>query len=253
MSYILDALRRSDAEREREQAQVPGLFAQQPAGTSLRTAEPASRGLPGWLLIAAGVAFGVAVPAVWFGLLQPEKAVPVAAIPPANRAGVTSAPSQAPSATPLPAPNSIDGSPQPASAPQREVASMTVPAAPKTQPPRTAPSNSAPARAPETPIARTPVAPIATPKAASAPASVAASTTQRVPKLSELPENVRREIPGLAFGGAVYSETPSARFVILNGLIYREQDRVSPDLVVEQIKLKSTVLRWREQRFEIAF
>ena len=77
--------------------------------------------------------------------------------------------------------------------------------------------------------------------------------TERIPRLNELPESVRRSIPSLAFGGSVYSETPSARFVILNGLVHRENDRVAPDLVVEEIRLKSAVLRYRDQRFELAF
>lgn len=236
MSYILDALRRSDAEREREQAQVPGLFAQPSADAVLRTADSPRRGVPGWALIIAGVALGVALPSIWFVLTRP-----------------------APSAPPMPL-----APPPPPPVVQREPAAMApsvpdVPVAPPATPkvqasPSVAPAAApapAPARPPQEALAPRAAKPVAVaPKAASAAATMPA---ERAPKLSELPESVRREIPNLTFGGAVYSETPSARFVILNGLIYREQDRVAPDLVVEQIKLKSAVLRWRDQRFEMAF
>jgi len=251
MSYILDALRRSDAERERDQTQVPGLFAQQPVGAALRTAEPMSRGLPSWALIVGGVALGVAVPAVWFGVQSPQRPSPVVPAASSDRGVVATEPLPA---APPPVPRTMEAAPKPTPVPQREIAASPPPALPKPQMPPPPAVQTPQARAPELPIARATPAPTASPKAV--PASAAATPTapaERVPKLSELPDSVRREIPGLAFGGAVYSDTPSARFVILNGLIYREQDRIAPDLVVEQIKLKAAVLRWRDQRFEIAF
>lgn len=246
MSYILDALRRSDAEREREQAQVPNLFAQQPMGAGLRPAESERRSMPGWAWVVIGVALGVAVPAAWFGLSRPTPTVAVAPAAPSDR-GVVSAPPP-----PVAAPPSVAAPPAPPAAVPQPAAPVAAPAeriaTPPMPKPKTAP---APSHARETSVARSVDITARTP--AQAASASEALKTERVPRLNELPESVRREIPALAFGGAVYSETPSARFVILNGLVHREQDRIAPELVVEQIKLKSAVLRYRDQRFEIAF
>jgi general secretion pathway protein B len=60
-------------------------------------------------------------------------------------------------------------------------------------------------------------------------------------------------MPRLSVGGSIYSETPSARMVILNGQVYHEGDKPAADTVLEQIRLKSAVLSYRGERFEIAF
>ncbi|MEP6506293.1 MAG: general secretion pathway protein GspB, partial [Betaproteobacteria bacterium] len=59
--------------------------------------------------------------------------------------------------------------------------------------------------------------------------------------------------PRLAVGGAIYSETPSARMVILNGQVWHEGDKPAADTVLEQIRLKTAVLNYRGQRYEIAY
>jgi len=92
-------------------------------------------------------------------------------------------------------------------------------------------------------------APATTTVATPAPAASAA----RLPTQDELPEDIRRQIPKLAVGGSIYSESAASRFIILNGQIFHENDKVLPDLVLEQIKLKSAVLRFRNQRFTISF
>jgi general secretion pathway protein B len=51
----------------------------------------------------------------------------------------------------------------------------------------------------------------------------------------------------------VYSEIPAQRMVILNGQVLREGDAVSDELVLEQIRARSAVMRLRGQRFEITF
>jgi general secretion pathway protein B len=86
------------------------------------------------------------------------------------------------------------------------------------------------------------------PAAAPAPARANA-----VANINDLPPNVRSQLPRLAVGGAIYSETPSARMVILNGQVFHEGDKPAADTVLEQIRLKSAVLNYRGQRYEIAF
>jgi len=74
-----------------------------------------------------------------------------------------------------------------------------------------------------------------------------------VPNINELPQETRAQLPRLAVGGAIYSPSPSARMVILNGQVWHEGDKPAPDTVLEQIRLKSAVLNYRGQRYEIAF
>lgn len=67
MSYILDALRRADSERER--GSVPGIHAQPVPVPSPQ--DLARQGTPPWLWIVLGLAFGLLVPLGWW-LLGPD-------------------------------------------------------------------------------------------------------------------------------------------------------------------------------------
>lgn len=51
----------------------------------------------------------------------------------------------------------------------------------------------------------------------------------------------------------MYSETAANRMLIVNGQLFREKDVLAPDLVLEQIALKSAVMRWRNYRFRISY
>ena len=54
-------------------------------------------------------------------------------------------------------------------------------------------------------------------------------------------------------GGAMYSQTPANRMLILNGQVFREGDKVAGQLVLEQIKLKSAVLAYKGYRYNINY
>lgn len=103
----------------------------------------------------------------------------------------------------------------------------------------------APARAIDAP-------PFARPAPATA-ATTPPSPDARVLTLAELPEATRRQLPPLATGGAMYSDTPSQRMLIINGQVLREGDRVAADLVLERIELKSAVLAFKGQRLRISY
>ena len=75
----------------------------------------------------------------------------------------------------------------------------------------------------------------------------------RVPTQAELPEALRRELPTLSFGGAMFSPTPANRMLIVNGQVFREGDKLAPELWLEQIKLKDAVLRYKGQRYSVTF
>jgi general secretion pathway protein B len=209
MSYVLEALKRADAQRER--GQVPGLNAQ-PAGLPpLDDDTPATRRAPGLLLAAAGVVV-LALLGWWWSRPAPA---PTPTVTPAPAA--PAAPAPAPVATtPVPAP---------------------VVVAPAVEPLRVTPK---PAPAPP------PAAVAAAPKV-----EPAASSPGRITPLRELPEATRRAMPPLVIGGSMYSAQPSQRLVILNGQVFHEGAQVGADLVVEQIRPKSVVLNYKQQRFEM--
>jgi general secretion pathway protein B len=224
MSYILDALRRADAERER--GEVPGLHTQQ-FGVLPDDDEAPRRPR---LLIATIVVLVLALAAVlaWNflgGETAPKTVVVQAqvALPPmpATLAPVLPpAASQAPIVAPAPAPSML-----PASAAKETVATRTPG---KAQVRREAP-------------------------AASSAVSASASASDRIYTQAELPEAIRRELPKIAFGGASYSGDKASRMVILNGQVFHEGDTVAAGLVLKQVKQKGAVLAYKGYSYELGF
>jgi len=225
MSYILEALRRAEAQRQR--GAVPGLHAQ-PASAAL--ADPALTRQAGarrsWRLvwILAAVLLLAAGARWWLGPsgssgLEPTvgPAQPVAVAPVARIAAPALEPALA---APLAVPVALA-----LAAPVASAAAL---------PPRVASSAALPLLA----------APLPATALASAP---------RLPTLAELPETVRRELPVFTLGGSVYAEQASQRMVIINGQVMREGDRLAPELLLQQIRLKSVLLDYRGQRFELLF
>lgn len=207
MSYILDALRRADAERAREREPVPGLNARPVLAAG--GARMARRLSPALVWLALGLALGAVLmwAAGWMrpGAVPPAPPVEVA---PAQTAAVPAAPVAAPAA--------------PASAP-----TLFVVVAPP--PPQPAPA----------------------PVAAPAPRAPAPAPGRPTP-LAELSAEMRSQWPHLAIGGAIYSDSPTRRFVIVNGQVVREGEAAAPGVIVERIGPKSAVMRWRDLRVEVS-
>jgi general secretion pathway protein B len=249
MSYILDALRRADSERER--GGVPGLHAHDlPPLTGDEL--PASRVAP-WIWVAAGLGALVVGAFAWIAL-QPEEpaATPIATAPLAVQPALgqqlpaLAPPPAAPAAhvpsaqvPPVQAPSAHVPAPRPATA-----SPLPSPAAP-VQPPAMAAPARASSAAPATPAQPSP--------SGRASPSDAVATAPRVQALHELPEPVRRAIPPLVVNGSVYSRNPADRFLIINGQIVHESDSVAPDVVLEQIGPRSAVLSTLGHRFEISY
>ena len=204
MSFILDALRRADSERER--GRVPGLHAQ----THVAAADGAPDGQAGvrartgtahWL-IGGAAALALLLLGAWASSwLSGPAAQPVVA-------ASTALPLAAPAPTPRNAPDLVQVQPPPLAA-----------------------------------VAAAPVQPVA-----SAPAKEPA-----IPLLSELPAELRSQIPALTSGGAMHSDTPANRMLILNGQLLHEGDLVAGRLVLEEIKLNGAVLSLKGQKFRISF
>ncbi|MEO8523336.1 MAG: general secretion pathway protein GspB [Caldimonas sp.] len=219
MSYILDALRRADAERER--GEVPGLHTQQ-FGVLPEDDEAPRRPR---LLIAAIVVLVLALAAAlaWNFLGGGEVA---------QKAVVAQAPVVLP-VTPV--------TPAPAPAPAASQAPIVV----------AAPAPLATGAAKKADLARPPSKPRVRKEAPAE--SPAPSASERIFTRAELPEAIRRELPNIAFGGASYSGDKASRMVILNGRVFHEGDTVAPGLVLKQVKQKGAVLAYKGYRYEIGF
>lgn len=265
MSYVLDALRRAEAERAR--GAVPGLNAQPLAAPA---AAPPPRGpLPWPLLSGVGIVLLVLGGGIaWWMARPPAGTAPVAQVPVAQApvAQVPTAPVPAPAASAAPiAPAPVAALP---AAPPPVVAAPAVPAPaaralPAAPPVKPAPVAKAPAPAaaalqPKSASAAPPPAPDRAPApapvlAAPAPAPTPPATPERIPPLAELPEALRRDLPALRFGGAMDSPQAAARMLIVNGQVFREGDALAPGLTLQTIRLRSAVFEFRGQRFEAAY
>jgi general secretion pathway protein B len=217
MSYILDALRRADAERDR--GRVPGIHARAPIPVA---EDPGAAGVaPPWRWIGVGVLLGLLVVLAAWWLTARD--------PPPAEAGPPVAP-----VAPPPIPQAEPGAlPEPA---------VIAPALPPIEQRPTAEAAAA--------AARKAASRASAPSAVAAPAS-AAST--RIYARNELPEEIRRQLPNLSIGGSIYSPSPANRFVVINGQVVHENGEIGPDHVLETIRLKSAVLRFKGYRYEINF
>ena len=216
MSYILDALKRAEAERAR--GTVPGLHAQSVATAA---APPVAARSSLWLAMAAVLALAGTVTGV--ALLRAPAAIePVhaAMAVPAEAPASGSAPSAHPDAVPtqaaLPAPPAV----------------------------------------PRTPAAPTPAAAKRPPPPAVATVAAKAGDDQRsganAPLRSELPESLRREIPALTITGAVDSANPAQRLLLVNGQVLPQGGSPAAEVTLLEIKAQSSLFSFRGTQFRVA-
>lgn len=238
MSYILDALKRADAERER--GHVPGLHAQPLGGTA--TAAP--RGLAArWAWWAGGGAALVVVAALAWRMGADTHAPVPATLAVPSAAPVAEPPAATSTTT---APTALSPSP-----PAAEPVALAPVAAPRAAPSPPAASAPASVARPQPPAATGTAQ--ATRPAAPEPAPAAAPANAPILLYAQLPAGTRQQLPALAVTGSVYSDDASARFIMLNGDVAKEGSQPVPGLVVERIEPKSAVLRYKGERFRLPY
>ena len=91
----------------------------------------------------------------------------------------------------------------------------------------------------------------APPTPASLPGVVAAAppaTGDRAYSFAELPADVQQALPKFGISGGVYSENIAQRMLIVNGQVFNEGSEIAPGVVLEQVRLKTAVLRFRGLR-----
>ena len=246
MSYILEALKKAQAERQLGNA--PTIHAPAPSYAAPRAGQGAQRR---YLALGMGLVVVVAAVVLLWPRLAGEPPVRLAAVPPpvvAPAAAPTTAPVTAPPTAPMatPAPAAVV---VPAPVPVVQPAPAPAPVA-EARPVRTKPA-AAPAAAPA------PVAPPSTPprEATPAPATLAAQPggEESLRTLQQLPDALQREIPKLAFGGYIYSPTPGESLLLVDKMLRREGEEVAPGLVLERLTPKAAVMNYRGTRYRAPY
>jgi general secretion pathway protein B len=68
-----------------------------------------------------------------------------------------------------------------------------------------------------------------------------------------LTPELRASLPPLAVGGAMYSDTPASRMMVINGQLFHEGDTVASEVTLEAVQLKSAIIRYRGQRYVLDY
>jgi general secretion pathway protein B len=92
---------------------------------------------------------------------------------------------------------------------------------------------------------------VASTQPASTPSAVTAAAAT-APLLSELPIDIRGQIPALAISGSVYSDNPSQRLLLINGQVLPQGSQVAPDVTLVEIQRGSSEFSFRGTRFRLA-
>ena len=254
MSYILDALKKS--EKERQRGQVPDLLTGQdtvPPGTKRRVVWP-------YLLLAA-LLLNAALLLLWKYPSQPKKT---------NESG----PSKIIQQQPLPlktAPavtNIAKKVPEAKDTKKKKaVASKTVtPEQPSKSKARAAfdllgraADKPLQAEAPKVPAVATPAlqeakqtgrVSVGLKHATESPAA-AAAPGKKIYRRDELPASVQKGLPDFNITVSIYSDNPAARLIKVNGETLREGESLSSGLKLEEILQNGAVMSYQNYRFHI--
>jgi len=234
MSLILDALRKSEGQRQRHTG--PGLASVPEAGER--------RGPPRWTLVLGALLVANAILILTLFFTRNGESTPPPAgtqARPAETAPVTpSQPSSLPPArtaqrVTLPAPTRADRQEV------RPLAAEIPPASASTTTGSPPPATSAPRPQP--------VAAAAPPPAPRSASSTQASDDARLPRMSEMVVRGELNVPDMHVDIHVYSGNPAERFVFINMRKYKEGDDTREGPRIERITEAGVVMQYDGRRF----
>lgn len=229
MSYILEALKKSQAERQL--GELPSIHAPQ-VQLHDGAASASARRTPVWLAL-GGVGVAVAAALLLWQPWQADAAAPAAAaVVPAVLAQAVPAP------LPMAAP--------PAAVAPAPVAAFVPPAA------TAAPVHHA--RPVAEPKQETPGQAVSPPVAAPAPAvPPTPAAEESVPGMRDLPEPIQRQIPAIAIGGYIYSKNPADRLLLIDKVLRHEGEELAPGLVLEKLQPKAAIFSFKGYRYRVPY
>lgn len=261
MSYILDALKKSD--RERKQGEVPDLQSDHGLRPGHGKREKRSSL---WIWLSGGVLLTLSALVLYWGMQRnsvalqekvsaleksvvqlKEQPAPVAPQPPAVKKETVPQPpiseeKDNPAVMPAPA------------SPQKAVLQPSVMAtvedkglmADKAQQPVIEEKTVIkPENVPRK------IQPQVVPPPQSVASKVASEKTKVLPLVQDLPASVQKILPPLKLSGHVYAKDATKRMIMINNRICREGDLVENQLVLEQIVWEGVVLRYQDIRFRL--
>lgn len=229
MSYILEALKKSQAERQL--GELPSIHAPQ-VQLHDGAASASARRTPVWLAL-GGVTVAVAAALLLWQLWQADAAAPAAAaVVPAVLAQAVPAP--LPVAAP---PAAVAPAPVAASVPPAATAAPVHHARPVAEPKQETPGQAAPP-------------PVAAPAPAVPPTPAA---EESVPGMRDLPEPIQRQIPAIAIGGYIYSKNPADRLLLIDKVLRHEGEELAPGLVLEKLQPKAAIFSFKGYRYRVPY
>lgn len=233
MSYILDALRKS------QQARQPGAAPRTGAVHNISLALPVSGW---WLALGVVLLLGMLAAALlfWRGTVTNLPDPPVA---PVTGEPVTAVPASAPAAPvavekPVPLPESAARK----TAPVTDLAEQA-----KLPAPTPLPKKIAVTRAEKKPVASRRPETIRTSAAPAVPLVM-----DDTPLLQQMPQDFQRALPALAVTIHVYSHDESQRILFINNREYRKGSQLDGGIRVEDIVPDGAVLSFRGERFKLS-
>jgi general secretion pathway protein B len=240
MSYILDALRRSDQQRQR--GAVPTLLTAQAATAAPKQPAFLFYGVLAVVLVSAGIAIG------WLRPWQPEPTAPATA--PVAARPAESVPREI-ALTPPPALPEMANKPERRS-PARKSTSAAQPAPAHAAIKQDTPEPAKTDKPATPPVAVTDVlkaVPTPTPEPSAAKGPANAAQEQKVMTMSELPLSIQQEMPAMSVSIHAYSVQPQNRLVGINERMLHEGDYAASGLRLEQITPDGMIFTYKGYRF----
>ncbi|MGV8898635.1 MAG: general secretion pathway protein GspB [Burkholderiaceae bacterium] len=240
MSYILDALKKAEAQRTL--GTLPNIHA--PAVFAATPDDRASLWRRAWRWGALVLLILILLALAWFRPWQraavlPKAApgVPMPSIPPTPAIAPALPPTVRTVPTPpAPAVPKITSKAVPAETSKPKAAARSVP----TSPPK-------PKQRPAATI--TPSAPIPAP----VPMPPSATPEPVLQSLRELPAQMQRDIPPVVISGYIYSSNKAERSLLINNQLLREGDSVAPGLILEKMLPGAVVLNYQGYRYRMPY
>jgi len=209
MSYILDAIKKSDQQRQR--GTTPTLLTSQVSAIALKQPAYLFYGMLVAILVCAGIVIG------WLRPWQQGQALP-AIYPVSAKSSLTN--SQLTTSTTQSAFSET---------PQQTMPNITTPSMPRT-------------------VARTLKA-VVIPARKEFPLTDAPPDQRAIWPRMELPASIQQEIPKMSISGLVYSDDPGGRLVGINDRLIREGEYLAPGLRLEQITTNGVIFSYKKYRF----
>ena len=238
MSYILDALKKS--ERDRAATKAPDA-----SRILAGEAPPHRRNVGLWIGVIV-IVNAMALATLWwqFRSTAPESAAPAVAARPIQREPAQSEPIIAQSQSRPTPPTHAESTPPPPpeDAPAKPAAK---------EPVTTERAGSHPAEKPDAAKAPSnPPTPAPEPRRPSS-ARVTVAENDPVPLLREFPDQFRRSVPPIHLDVHVYADKPANRFVLVDLKRYHEGDRLQSGVQLEKITEHGMILSYQGTRFRI--